>query len=389
MADLCFVGTSRLSVPLDGPTRKKFDRLSVLGRHTVVAFSSGLRPRCFADGARFVLLPLLPGAPLRYVEFVMVAPWLVAWSILRRRSRVVVAQSPFEGFAALVAVRICRALGRRAALVVESHGDFEKSLFLQRRVMLPGIHRFLMARVAAFVLSRADALRAVSRSTAAQLRRYAATAPIVEFPAWTDIDLFVAAGRRRPGPTRTVLFAGTLSPLKRVDLLVEVFATAACDHPDARLRLAGAPSSPEFLAALRARVEAAGLADRVVFLGQLSQERLADEMASALVLVLPSRSEGLGRVLIEAMAAGTPVIGSRVGGIPELVRDGVDGFTFPVDDPAVLEERLRWLLEDPGRAAPLAAGGALRAREAFSSEAYVEGYRRLAAAAAERLEGAA
>jgi glycosyltransferase involved in cell wall biosynthesis len=71
-------------------------------------------------------------------------------------------------------------------------------------------------------------------------------------------------------------------------------------------------------------------------------------MRSAAVTVLPSRHDNCPLVTIESLAVGTPVIASRVGGIPEVVRDGVDGFLVPPDDPAALAARLDDVFSNPG-----------------------------------------
>ena len=100
-------------------------------------------------------------------------------------------------------------------------------------------------------------------------------------------------------------------------------------------------------------------------------------MAEASVLVLPSMSEGLGRVIIEAMATGTPVIGSRVGGIPELIEDGVRGFLVPPGNENVLAEKLRCILNSPDEARAMGACGRRFAERLFSTESYLRGYEQI------------
>ena len=109
-------------------------------------------------------------------------------------------------------------------------------------------------------------------------------------------------------------------------------------------------------------------------------------MAKAFVLVLLSMFEGLGRVIIEAMATGTPVIGSRVGGIPELVEDGVRGFLVPPGDQKALAEKIRWILNNPEEAREMGSRARLFAAKLFSTETYVMGYGQIFEAAQPSIE---
>ena len=97
-------------------------------------------------------------------------------------------------------------------------------------------------------------------------------------------------------------------------------------------------------------------------------------MAQAEVLVLPSVSEGLGRVIFEAMACGTPVIGSQVGGIPEMIQEGATGFLVPPEDPTVLADRVRWMLRHPHDAQEMGQRARQFAQLFFFPEAYVQHY---------------
>ncbi|MEA2271016.1 MAG: hypothetical protein QOC64_3626, partial [Solirubrobacteraceae bacterium] len=159
-----------------------------------------------------------------------------------------------------------------------------------------------------------------------------------------------------PGRPR-VVFVGRLVTAKGVDTLVQ--AAARMRTPGAQVLLVG--DGPE-----RARVERSarrlGIGDRVHVTGFIAHERVPSVFASADLLVLPSRYEELGTVLIEAMQARLPVVASRVGGIPEVVEDGVTGLLVAPGEPAALAwaidtvladgELARRLGENAGRRAP-------------------------------------
>jgi glycosyltransferase involved in cell wall biosynthesis len=170
----------------------------------------------------------------------------------------------------------------------------------------------------------------------------------------------------RAGYGQRVLFIGRLDAVKGVPVLLEAFAVLRASVPGARLTLVG--DGPD-----RAGLEAvaAGLGDAVRFTGYLTQEAVAAELAVHDVLVLPSFAEGVPVVLMEAMASRLPVIATRVGGVAELVEDGVSGFLVPPGDPESLAERLGRLLTDPElcRRMGVAGRAAVEARHDVRTEA--------------------
>jgi glycosyltransferase involved in cell wall biosynthesis len=263
-------------------------------------------------------------------------------------------------------------------LVVESHGDFEESLFMQRQVFMPRLYRLVMRRVAGFTLRHADSLRAVSNSTREQLKRWAPGKPTFQFVAWTDIETFLQAGPKRDAQfSQVILYAGVLIPRKGVHHLISAFIRIAQDFPQSRLVIAGSDDSRTYAAGLRAQVEQAGLAGRIEFLDKMPQARLASRMREACLLVLPSYSEGLPRVIYEAMAAGLPVVASSVSGIPEIVQESVTGFLVQPGDENALAERMQWVLRHPIDAREMGRRAHDCADRAFSTEAYVGAYHRM------------
>lgn len=384
---VCFVGGARYARPLDATSAKKFQALEPLGDLRVIGFVRRLWPASFREYATFYLLPEWPLAPVRYAEMLTVGTLLAFWCIARHGSRILVAQSPYEGLAAALARALARMFGMPAALVVESHGDFEESPFLYRKVRAEGWQRRIMQRSARFVLKRADALRAISRGTREQLERWAPGKPIVQFTAWTDLDAFLAAGASaNPQRPPIILYAGVVVRLKGIWELVQAFARVVREFPGARLRVTGRIQDAEYFRETARLAEESCPAGSVGFCEAVPQRELARQMAEASVFVLPSFSEGLPRVVFEAMATGTPTIGSRVGGIPELIEDGVTGWLVPPGDVDALAEKIMWVLRHPSEARAMGEKARQFARDVFTPEKYVEGYRQLFETASRAVE---
>jgi glycosyltransferase involved in cell wall biosynthesis len=154
---------------------------------------------------------------------------------------------------------------------------------------------------------------------------------------------------------------GRLVPVKGFDLLVAALPALAASVPSARVLLVG--EGPE-RAALEAQAAALGVGERLRVTG--ATDDVAHCLAACDVLAAPSRNEGMGRALVEAMALGVPVVGAEVGGIPVVVEDRECGRLVPADDVRALGEALIDLGLDGGLRAKLAARAVVRA-EAFST----------------------
>ncbi|MCB9454205.1 MAG: glycosyltransferase [Anaerolineaceae bacterium] len=377
---VCWLGGTRYTNPLNPTIDHKWRAMSALGINMVIiGFATGSRPRRFTQYAHFYLMPELPASLLRYLEMFLVAPWILLWAVFRHDIRVIIAQSPFEGAVGAFVKNICRIFGKRVALVVENHGDFEAGIFTQRQIALSGLYRwFGGCSPRSLRLSPRGRLRAVSSSTDGRWNAGRRGNPLNKF-AWVD----VAAGcqREKPLSSDDLVCAVSSSPVKGLHP-AGAFAQVAGDRPGAHLWLVGKPENLEYAAQLHQQVERLGLAERVTFVGAVPQRELAGYMARARGLVLVSSSEGLPRVVIEAMLGGLVVIASAVSGIPDVVQDGVTGYLVPPEDVPALVQALQALFDNP-TIDEMGTQAAAFARQFFSSEAYVEGHRRLIEAAIE------
>ena len=165
-----------------------------------------------------------------------------------------------------------------------------------------------------------------------------------------------------------ILHVARLVEVKGTRHLLRAFAKIARTHDPVRLQIIG---DGPLKRPLQALARSLGVADRVEFLGALPHAEVLASMRKAAMLVLPGirtatgREEGLGLVLLEAAATGVPVIGSRVGGIPECIVDGKTGFLVPERDEDALAVRMRELLGDPVRRQGMGAAGRALVEDRF------------------------
>ncbi len=178
--------------------------------------------------------------------------------------------------------------------------------------------------------------------------------PMDQAAAKTEIGLGVS--------DRLILFVGRIEPLKGVDTLLEAIALIRDRQPNLCRNLViaiigGDPNdsddSNSEMTRLKDMRQALGLHELVTFLGAKDQDRLRYYYNAADALVMPSDYESFGMVALEAMACGTPVIASEVGGLAYLIRDGQSGYHVPVREPAALAERIMCLLQNPPQRADM------------------------------------
>jgi alpha-maltose-1-phosphate synthase len=185
--------------------------------------------------------------------------------------------------------------------------------------------------------------------------------------AGTDVLDRLGVAPDRP----TVIWIGRVTPQKGVDHLLEMAGRLPSDVQ--LVFLAGASDTPSFGEAMGARAKA--LADshpRTHWVeGMLPKQDVVQLLSHATVFVCPSVYEPFGLVNLEAMACGLPVVATAVGGIPEIVVEGVTGHLVPIPESgdglgSALAEAVRGLLEDPSRAAAMGAAGRARVEERFT-----------------------
>lgn len=353
---------------IDGITnrlRNTVERLRALGHEVLVLAPEG----CVAEhaGARVVRVPGLPFPPYPGLRISAPDP-RIAFELARFRPDVVHAVGPVcLGLWASLAAR-----GLGLPLVASYHTDLPR--------YLPGYGLGWVRPAAWPLLRRVHALAHVnlapSRFTRGELLAHGVE-PVDLWRGGVDTELFRPERRSLemrlrlsdgPPDGPVLLYAGRLSPEKNLGLFARILDAV----PDARVAFVGDGPS-------RLDLERAFAGRRAAFLGFLRGEELAAAFASADVFVMPSRTETLGFVVLEAMASGCPVVAARAGGVPDLVEHGETGLLYDPDREEEAVLAVKELLAHAGRRrdlARLARKQALASSWAAETDRLVRQYRK-------------
>ena len=245
-------------------------------------------------------------------------------------------------------------------LVLSARGsDLLRTASVLDRIVLPRL------------LRRADAVVVASDAVSDKAASFGpdVAAKVVKIPNGVDVGFWGHPDREGPPTgTHTVVSVGRLEKVKGPDVLLRAFAEVARRIPDARLVVIGDGSMrPE----LERITEEQGIMEYVEFTGAMDRTAVRGRLHRADVFAMPSRSEGFGLAALEGMAAGLPVVGSAVGGLPELTGEG--GVLVPPEQPAALAEALIAMMTDADLRQRTSAAAVQRAG-VFSWEKAVDAY---------------
>lgn len=364
---ILFVGRTRYRLPLDETASRKFEALGQVSEFRVLASAAGADVS--GDETFHLLRPVRPRI-LDGIAFHLRLPFAVARELRDFRPDAVLVHPPHDAMGVLLG----RALARSdARVVLELHGDWRASARLYgsplRKLVAPLVDAFVRLG-----LRRSDGVRTLSPFTT-ELVREQGVEPAAEFPAYVDFDEF----RKTPPvplPARpALLFVGVLEDYKGVDVLADAWRLAAPRVPDGELRLVGRGSKPSIVEDLLV-----DLPRQTRWYPSLAPAEIAAELDAATALVLPSRSEGLPRIVLETFCRGRGVIATPAGGIPDQIRNGENGVIVEPEDAEALAEAMVDVLVNPAWAEKLAEGAAESAAQWLSTpEEFAERVRSLVA----------
>ena len=315
---------------------------------------------------RYLPTPLPASSATKILGFLRVAPaawrhWMSAWRDFRPDVLHVQCFGP-NGLYALALRK-----SRKTPLIVSTHGE----TFADDHDAFS--HSLLLRSGLKYALRDADVVTGCSQMVLDDLsERFGSTKGVVVPNGVELTSAKPAPGLLSQAESPSVFALGRVERMKGFDLLIEAFARASVP-PGTVLTVGGDGSE---LASLRDLVRQRDLSDRVSFLGNLSPSEVAHQMSTASLVVVPSRREAFGIVVLEAWRAGAPLIATSRGGPRDLVRDGVDGLVIDPEDTAALAGAITRVLAEPELARRLGKAGAERVK-AYTWEHVVQEYESL------------
>ncbi len=325
-----------------------------------------------ADGAILECLSRSPWLFLQ-VPFLLLLELIAAFR-LARTTRPDVIHAHWFVPQGIVAVLVGRVLN--IPVVITAHGA---DVYGLRGRLLDALRRALA--------SRCEAVTVVSRDMATKLPQVTSRRgePPRVMPMGVDTQRFSAGPERGGNSNQTVLFVGRLAKKKGVEHLLRAFPDVLARHPDARLVVVGDGPCRGELEALSSQM---GLAERIRFVGAQPPAELPRFYSRSRVFVGPSvvtrggDTESFGLVFVEAMAADCPVVGTSVGGIPDVVIHGRTGLLVEPESPGALAAAINGLLDSPAEAGRMGSVARRWVRRKFDWRQVARGYANLLARAA-------
>ena len=323
MKNVLFVAPTTYEVPLTENIEKKFKHLNEICNLHIFAF--GVHKKEFVhQGTKLFLYKKVKNRILNYFKIFGLSATILPNIIKENKIEIISYQDPVSSFFSILVLKIRRI---KVKIIIETHGDFIETLSLEKNLLFPSLYKKIFLNMARYTLDRADKLRAVSSSTEAQVKEINQNKEITRFPAWVDFDNFKdILPVRENNKDFKILFIGSVTDRKKPHLIVE--AINNLNSKDVNLYVVGPTPNESYLSKLKELVNKYELEEQVVFAGSVDRESVMEYYSQSNLMILPSVSEGLARVIFESQATGCPVLVTDAPGMGDIVIDGQTGYVF-------------------------------------------------------------
>ena len=339
--NVLFVSPTFYQLPLTENIIKKHQYLDEVANVTVLAFSN--QKIAFQESkTNFYLSKKVNSRILNYLKILLISYFQIPKLIKKHNVEIVTFQDPITSF---IGVYKIKKNFRNIKIVLESHGDFINTLELEKNLIFPAVYRKLFLKMASYTINKADILRAVSSSTEEQALSFDPSKRVVRFPAWVDFEIFskVQASRSDEKDFK-ILFIGSVTDRKKPHLIVE--AINKINNKDIKLYVVGPTPNENYLSQLKELVHNYDLEDQVLFTGSVDRKSVMDHYADTNLMILPSVSEGLARVIFESQATACPVLVTDAPGMGDIVIDGQTGYIFESDNLESLTNKIQEIINN-------------------------------------------
>ena len=341
MKSVLFIAPTTYQLPLDNNMKKKFEYLSQVCNLNVVAFANEKKEIKFENTSLY-FFKKTKSRFYNYFKILIVSLFSISKIIRNNNIEIVCFQDPVSSFLSML---IVKSRHKNVKIIVETHGDFIETLGLEKNLLFPGVYKYIFMKLSRYTINNADIIRAVSSSTEAQVREINKEKSIVRFPAWVDFDDFKDIQINRSAQEKfQILFIGSVTDRKKPHLIVEAMNLLNKDNID--FLIVGPTPNLKYLDSLKSLISSYALEDNVKFFGSVDRKRVKSFYSEVNLMILPSVSEGLARVIFESQATASPVLVTDAPGMGDIVIEGQTGYIFESNSIESLASKIKEVEEN-------------------------------------------
>ena len=323
MKNVLFIAPTTYQLPLTENLKKKFITLSEVCNVSVLAFANS---KTFLNETygNFYLNKKIKNRLLNYFRIIQISIFTTHKIIKKENIDIVCFQDPVSSFFSILFLKVRRA---EVKIVVETHGDFIETLSLEKNLVLPRLYKKLFYIMAKYSIGKSNIIRAVSSSTEQQVLDIDSSKSVVRFPAWIDFKDFQNIEPKPLSKDKfNILFIGSVTDRKKPHMIIE--AIQRINDKSYHLSIVGPAPNEKYFKELKDLIDKSDLQNQVSLIGPVDRESVKDYYSTSNLMILPSISEGLARVIFESQVAMCPVLVTDAPGMSDIVIDGQTGYVF-------------------------------------------------------------
>ena len=323
MKNVLFIAPTTYQLPLTENLKKKFIKLSEVCNVSVLAFANS---KTFLNETygNFYLNKKIKNRLINYFRIIQISIFTTHKIIKKENIDIVCFQDPVSSFFSILFLKVRRA---EVKIVVETHGDFIETLSLEKNLVLPSLYKKLFYIMAKYSIGKSNIIRAVSSSTEQQVLDIDSSKSVVRFPAWIDFKDFQNIEPKPLSKDKfNILFIGSVTDRKKPHMIIE--AIQRINDKSYHLSIVGPAPNEKYFKELKELIDKSDLQNQVSLIGPVDRESVKDYYSTSNLMILPSISEGLARVIFESQVAMCPVLVTDAPGMSDIVIDGQTGYVF-------------------------------------------------------------
>jgi glycosyltransferase involved in cell wall biosynthesis len=323
MKNVLFIAPTTYQLPLTENLKKKFITLSEVCNVSVLAFANS---KTFLNETygNFYLNKKIKNRLINYFRIIQISIFTTHKIIKKENIDIVCFQDPVSSFFSILFLKVRRA---EVKIIVETHGDFIETLSLEKNLVLPRLYKKLFYIMAKYSIGKSNIIRAVSSSTEKQVLDIDSSKSVVRFPAWIDFKDFQNIELKPLSKDKfNILFIGSVTDRKKPHMIIE--AIQRINDKSYNLSIVGPAPNEKYFKELKDLIDKSDLQNQVSLIGPVDRESIKDYYSTSNLMILPSISEGLARVIFESQVAMCPVLVTDAPGMSDIVIDGQTGYVF-------------------------------------------------------------